>query len=190
MTSQHFELKKIYYGLLAENPDYPAWKEFEFRNLNLNSFSVSYEWQKVTAPINKWDIDNIAYRHNPIVEQWQPPMGQWLINLLDNSVMQELTGQMIGISFVNAGLSRQTQEAAERDLPIIRKFCRLLAWVEEQGGYQFEFGKDNYLVYFDGVRWGFSVLYDGNKQVIATAYMSRLQAEKLCAALNSGEIEL
>lgn len=66
MKSKHYELKKKYYELLAADPDYPAWQDFEAE--------INGKWERILRADNLWIGEN-NYRHNPLPKKWEPEDG-------------------------------------------------------------------------------------------------------------------
>ena len=60
--SAHYELKKKYYELLAADPDYPAWPDFEWKDFS----------RMIQPPL--WR-DETEYRYNPLPKKWEPKGG-------------------------------------------------------------------------------------------------------------------
>ena len=119
----NYELKKIYYGLLADNPDYPAWEEFELETLY-------GEWDRVVSPHTLW-LKDTRYRHNPRPKpkKWFPKNGKYFISVTINTIYPN--SSPVRSEAVDNGLIRETEEQAEQDLRQIRQFCRFLAWRAE-----------------------------------------------------------
>jgi len=115
------ELKKIYYSLLANDPDYPAWEEFEYLHVGC--------WIRPKEPLRHNTFNEYEFRHNPKPEKWQPLKCNWSINTLYNEskYIEDPIQER-----VEAGLMRETKEQAEQDLDQIRQFTRFLAWRAEK----------------------------------------------------------
>ena len=79
MKSKHYELKKKYYALLAADPDYPAWLDFEAE--------INGKWQRILRADNLWIGEN-NYRYNPLPKKWKPK-GGWGLDQV--AVSRELT---------------------------------------------------------------------------------------------------
>lgn len=71
--SVHYELKKKYHELLAADPDYPAWKDFEIKDKFLG------KWVRISDPIIKFSGSS-EYRYNPLPKKWKPKDG-WLLKV-------------------------------------------------------------------------------------------------------------
>lgn len=69
--SKHYQLKKKYFELLAENPDYPAWQDFECIET-----VGGLGWARLTQP-PVW-FEDYTFRYNPIPKKWKPKEG-WFI---------------------------------------------------------------------------------------------------------------
>lgn len=88
------------------------------------------------------------------------------------------------------GVERKTRELAKAAAVKMRRFNRLLAYVDEAcGGYEWVKGESNYYIYFD----------DNSKPQVSsqeyvfnpsTVYMPKEVAIDLCKKLESGEVEL
>jgi len=82
MKNKHYELKKKYFELLANDPDYPAWQDFECR---LDSTS---EWKRFSGHIS-WN-ELLGYRYNPLPKKWGPKKGvDCLIVLVSQSITED-----------------------------------------------------------------------------------------------------
>lgn len=70
--SAHYDLKKIYHGLLEKDPDYPAWQDFER--------SLSDKWIRCGSEQGLWLFGH-KYRYNPLPKKREPkdPFGYSLM---------------------------------------------------------------------------------------------------------------
>jgi len=75
MKSSHYDLKKIYFGLLEKDPDYPAWQDFEMETL------IDH-WHRLDEPCDFPEHRN--FRYNPLPKKWQPKNG-WYAKSFDIS---------------------------------------------------------------------------------------------------------
>lgn len=145
------EARKKYYSILADDPDYPAWQDFEVS-------SGRGHWERITED-HKWRAD-YEYRHSVLPKKWEPKDG-WAQTCRVN-ISIELTDQ---------------------DYAKLQAYATKLSWLRENGGYEFEEGKENFLHEDNDSydKWEVTVLDDG-------IYMDKEQAEKWLEMLNKGEV--
>lgn len=131
------------------------------------------------------------YVEDKPVEKWEPKGGDWNIAGDGTPFLDDPDD---GYRFF--GIVRETKELAEKTAEKMRKFNRLLAYVDEMcGGYEFKHNERNYYVYksytyktSDNLNWFFD--YTDREEVAETVYMPANVAIELANKLNSGEVVL
>src|SRR5690554_1528690 len=119
--------------------------------------------------------------------RWEPKGGNWTLypSISSASLAASMDKWRLG------GLERDNEEQAKRAAIKLRKYARLLAWVDEYGGVkEFKLNKSNHTIYYDYKDKEFRVTALTYMQDITGVYMTKEQAELLAEKLNSGEVVL
>lgn len=158
MKSSHYELKKIYHGILQNDPDYPAWQDFEEKEYSTSCMTYFYRCEKPIA----WSERN-QYRYNPLPKKWEPK-GGWYYHAVEIS-----------------------SELIDEDREKLQAYATKLSWLREQGGYEFKEGAENYSMYHSG-QDGIQPHIDEDCPDTDTIFMSKEQAEKWLEMIKKGEV--
>lgn len=117
---------------------------------------------------------------------WEPKGGEYFISG-SGSIFNEDNGKQSKVF----GTQRETQELAEKALDKMRRFNRLLAYVDEAcGGYDYKDESDNYYVYFSLTNNNWCASFEYSSYSPTKVYMPKKVSEELVEKLNSGEVVL
>jgi hypothetical protein len=159
MTKEEiYELKKIYYEILAKDPDYPAWEDFEFLN---NIGTCNQECARFTDMIHDWELFPIRY--NPKPKKWEPKDG-W------HPASVEISSEFMVDDFIK-----------------LQAYATKLSWLREQGGYKFIDVEENFRTYTDDMGNN-CVATDYDYPEHDAIYMSGEQVDKWLKMLRNGEV--
>ncbi len=137
--------------------------------------------ESILQALNRGDKVTIEPRKaEKPVEKWEPRGGEWQVNI---DSLSDPLGRFRG-----PGLERTTMEAAERDAARLRRYARLLAWVDEHDP-DFDPDRDEAWTVNISTRGEGSPVLFMNHDLLAVP-MSREAAHKLAADLHSGIVEL
>lgn len=162
--SKHYDLKKKYYELLAYDPDYPAWNDFEFLCEYFKHKENKWvkEWRRIDHLMERW-CDSIEYRYNPLPKKWEPENGG-----TDRKVLCSYS---------------LTKQDAEK----LQAYATKLSWLRENGGYDFKAEGDNYLHYFESDN-NFVHMIDENQPFQDAIYMNKEQASEWVKMLQHNQV--
>ena len=125
-------------------------------------------------------------------EKWEPTGRHWYVDL-DGSV-RKLIYKVEFSAGSKFGLYCRTEADASELSVLIRSVARQFQWLKENDdGWEPDWDnkrQEKYFVYYDCLGKNWHVGYNSSDRHIGVVYMRKYNAEKLAAALNSGEVEL
>ena len=125
-------------------------------------------------------------------EKWEPTGRHWYVDL--DGVASYTVFDVVPDEFVEFGLYCRTEADASELSVLIRSVARQFQWLKENDdGWEPDWStkrQEKYFVYYDCLGKNWHVGYNRSDRHIGLVYMRKYNAEKLAAALNSGEVEL
>lgn len=120
---------------------------------------------------------------------WKPKQGEWSINLVLDDAYISVNDEIRRL----AGLSYQTEEDAKEVAAHLRSTARQYAWLKEHNPTYIStciYDNNQYYIQLDYSDLQYKVNYVFKYKTLGVVYMDKESAEKLCKALNSGEVML
>ena len=137
------------------------------------------------------EIDKVrAEIENP--EKWQPTGGAWYVRL--DGVASYTVFDVVPDESVEFGLYCETEADAKELSTLVRSLARQFQWLKENDdGWEPDWDnkhQEKHFVYHDCLGKNWHAESNSSDRHIGVVYMSRDNAKKLAAALNSGEVVL